>query len=162
MLYRNCSFICSNNLYTRRLKLSTTFIYLLKQFSNYREEIISYVEKSLSVVKLCINIQARFLVHVIVGCCCKAMSFIDLSKLHATALKSSKSNPQHLETCSVPFSHKMINIYSCTQSCNENKLTLMRFFLNSPSDTLANCMIVSLSYRYIMYLSLSIRFTYIT
>ena len=65
------------------------------------------------------------------------MSFRELSKLLAIALKSSRSNPHHIETYFGPFLDKIFNIYSCTQSCNGNKLTPMWFLLNSPSHTKA-------------------------
>ena len=95
-------------------------------------------------------------IHLISGFGYKVMDFRDLSRLLAIAAKSSRSNPQHLETHCVPFSHKKINIYSRTQSCNENKLTTICFSLNSPSPTLAklhDCF-VSLSYPYMMHLSM--------
>ena len=57
------------------------------------------------------------------------MGFRDLSKLLAIALESSVSNPQHIETNFVPF-HTKSSTFSCTQSCNENKLTVMCFLLN--------------------------------
>ena len=59
--------------------------------------------------------------------CYKIMGFCVLSKLLSVALKSPRSNPQHLETNFVPLSHKIFNIYSCRQSCNENKLISMCF-----------------------------------
>ena len=62
--------------------------------------------------------------------------FRDLSKLHAITLESSISNLQHLETNCVPLSDKIVNLYSCAQSCNENKLTPMCFLLNSRSHSL--------------------------
>ena len=62
-------------------------------------------------------------IHVIYGFCYKIKSFHDLSKLHTIALESSRSNPQHIERNFVLFSHKVVHLYSCTQSCNDNKLT---------------------------------------
>ena len=47
------------------------------------------------------------------------------------AIKISRTNPQHLKTNNVPFSHKIANHYSCTRSCNGNKFTPMCFLLNS-------------------------------
>ena len=85
------------------------------------------------VQKMCVFARYATLVprlHVIFGFCYKIMGFCDLSKL-PIALKSSRSNPQHLETNCVPFSCIIFNIYSCTQSGNENKLTPMCFLLNS-------------------------------
>ena len=76
-------------------------------------------------------------IHLIFQFCYKIMSFRDLSTLLLIALKSSGSNPQHIETNFVPFSYKIFNINLCTQSCNENNLTPMCFLLNSQSHSLA-------------------------
>ena len=99
--------------------------------------------------------------HVMSGFGDKVMTFSDL----AITLKSSRSNPQHLETNFVPF-HTIFNIYSHTQSFNENKLTPMCYLLNiGYLGTLyilwQKSMIVSLFYPYMMQLSLYIRFIYI-
>ena len=53
------------------------------------------------------------------------------------ALESSRSNSQHFETNFLPFSYNIVNLYSCTLSCNEKQFTPMCFLLNSCSHTLA-------------------------
>ena len=73
-----------------------------------------------------------------------------------------KELPPTSPTNFVPFSSKFLNIYSWTQSCNENKMTNMCFLLNSPFIIWQNSMTVSLSYSYMMHLYLCIRFIYIT
>ena len=123
-------------IYTWRQKLSTTYIFAETIFKLPWRNLIQH-EKSLSIVKLCINISIKIKkMHVIFGFCHKIMGFRDLSTLLAIALESSRSNPKHLETNFVPFSYKIVNIYSYSQSCNENKLTPMCFLLNSRSHTL--------------------------
>ena len=141
-------------LYTGHQKL-TSFKILLKQFSNYREEIFIEHGKYLSVVKLCINIIFKNTCDIQV--CYKIMSFCDLSKHLAIILKSSRSNPQHLETNFVPFSHKTFN----------TKLQWKEVDLYAPlcwthhHILWQNSRIVSLSYHYLMHLSLFIKFIYI-
>ena len=69
------------------------------------------------------------------------MSFREFSKLLPIALKSSRNNPQYLYTNFVPFSHKILTIFSHTQSCNNNKLTPICFLLAhlSHSDKVRFC-----------------------
>ena len=55
------------------------------------------------------------------------MSLKDLSKFLAIDQKYSWSNPQQLETKFCTLSTQIDNINSCTQSCNENKLTYVLF-----------------------------------
>ena len=77
-------------------------------------------------------------IHVIFEFCYKVIVvFETYQNFFAITLKSSGSDPKHLETHFVPSSHKIFNIYSRAQNCNENKLAPMCFLLNSPSYTLA-------------------------
>ena len=139
------------SIYTRCQKLSTTYI-LLKLISINREEILSSTENLYLLWNSALILKWKFKVHVISGFGYKVMSFCNLSKLLAMARKSSRSNPQHLETNFVSFSHKIFNIYSHTQSCKENKLTwpLCAFCWTHHHILWQNSMIVSLSYPYIM------------
>ena len=54
-------------------------------------------------------------IHVIFGLCCKVISFRDLSILLHIALEFSRSNPKHLETNFVTFSHKVQPIFMYTK-----------------------------------------------
>ena len=86
------------------------------------------------------------------------MSFRDLSKLTLTALETSKSIPKHLEANVVHFSHNTDCQPLFTQSCDENKLTPMCFFLLHDQIL----WLVSQSYPHMIHLALYIRFIYIT
>ena len=46
--------------------------------------------------------------------------------------------PNILKQLLCPISHKIVNLYSCKQSCKENKLTPMCFLLNSRSHTVSH------------------------
>ena len=83
------------------------------------------------------------------------MSFRGFSKLHAITLKSSKRNPQHLWTSCVCFSHRIVDIYSRTESCNENNVTPCAFLLNSPSHTSAkqhDCVTIASLYDAVIFI----------
>ena len=67
--------------------------------------------------------------------CYKIMSFRDLSKQLMIAPESSRNYPQHLEIHFMTLSHKIVNIYSYKQNCNESKSTPISFFLTSRSHT---------------------------
>ena len=103
-------------------------------------------------------------IHMISGFGYKVMRFRDLSKIHAIASKSSKSNHQQLETYCVPFSHKIFNICTHTQSCNENKWPFVLFVELAITEfcKIAWLFYFILSLLYMMQLSLFIMFIYIT
>ena len=84
------------------------------------------------------------------------MGFRDLSKLLPIALKSLRNNPQHLETNFVPFRSKFSSfIYVANVAM---KIRWPLFCYNNHHIFGQNSMIVSLSYPYMMDLSLIIRF----
>ena len=134
-------------------------------WNNVQSIVKNFIEhgKSLSVVKLCIDIKMEIQKYMCYqDLVTKSVSFRDFSKLHAIALKSSRSYPQHLEINWVPFSHKIFFIYSCTQSCNGNKVTPCASCWTYHYKLRQNGMIVSLSYLYMMQLSLFKGYFYIT
>ena len=85
------------------------------------------------------------------------------SRLITIALESSRSNPQHLLANVMPFSFKIVNIYSCTTKLQRTLVDPMWLLLNSQSHSFAilhDCFtILSL---YMLQVSLFIRFIYIT
>ena len=86
-------------------------IFLLKQFSNYREEI-------LLIIRWAKQFKWKF----------KSLCDIRISKF-AISLEVTPF-PQHPQANCLPFSRKLFNIYSCTHSCNGKKLTSKCFLLN--------------------------------
>ena len=69
-----------------------------------------------------------------------------------------KKYPLRSWTFFSPFSHKLCNTYSCTQRSKENKVTAMCFCWPNNHILWQNSMIISLSYPYMMHLSLFIKF----
>ena len=87
-------------------------------------------ENSLSVVKICRNIQMKNTYDIWILLRNHGFSRLIKTSCHRKEI--------FLE------SYTIVIIYSCTQSCNENKLIHMCFLLNSRSHTEGSSMIVSL------------------
>ena len=107
-------------------------------------------------------------IHVIFGFCYKIMSFRDLTKLLAMALKSARSNPQHLKKILCHFHTNfstLIHVHNVAMKMKNVAIRwrpLCAFCWTHHHIIWQNSMIVSLSYPYMMNIYLFIRFMYVT
>ena len=102
---------------------------MLKQFSIYRTEIQLSLKIFICCETLHKYLNEKLKIHVISIIWLQSRVFSRLIKTSRYRPAMFNKKPQHLITNLMPFSHKILNIYSRTQSCNENKLTPMCCFV---------------------------------